>query len=116
MSQHPDTLLQCPMARAMDLVGGRWRLVILHFLRQQPHRFKELERGIGSISPKMLTLALDELARDGLLTRSVSEQKPLKVEYALTAKGQLTIPILDALIQFGLQLPGETTIPTMVTT
>lgn len=105
MGQHPDTLPQCPMARAMELVGGRWRLIILHFLRQQPHRFKELERAIGSISPKMLTFALDELEKDGLLTRTVSKHKPLKVEYALTSKGELTVPILDALIQFGLLVP-----------
>ena len=69
MSQHPDTLPQGPMARAMDLVGGRWRLIILYFLRQQPYRFKELERGIGSISPKMLTVSLDELEAFGLVNR-----------------------------------------------
>ncbi len=104
MSQHPITLHQCPLAQAMQLLDGRWRLVILNFLRQQPLRFNELERRIGDVSPKMLISALNQLETDGLIRRNILQQKPLKVSYALTDKGHKCIPVLDALIEFGLAI------------
>ena len=96
-----NTIEACPVARSMQLLGGKWRLIIVNFLRQGPVRFKTLERQIGSISPKMLTTALDDMERDGLLIRSVSQEKPLKVEYALTPLGQQALPVVEALAQFG---------------
>lgn len=94
----------CPVAKSMQLLGGKWRLIIVNFLRAGPVRFKKLERKIGTISPKMLTAALNEMERDGLLSRTVSQEKPLKVEYALTTKGQQALPIVDALAEFGLYI------------
>ena len=97
-----ETIQDCPVAKSMQLLGGKWRLIIINFLRNGPMRFKELERKIGTISPKMLTSALDEMEKDGLLTRTVSQEKPLKVEYALTARGIQALPIVEALAQFSL--------------
>lgn len=102
-----ETIEDCPVAKAMHIVGGKWRLIILNFLRHGPVRFKELERKIQTISPKMLTSALEDMEKDGLLTRTVSQEKPLKVTYALTPMGQKTLPIIEALIQFGLSIPSQ---------
>jgi DNA-binding HxlR family transcriptional regulator len=86
----------------MRLLGGKWRLIIINFLRHGPVRFKELERKIGTISPKMLTSALEEMEKDGLVIRTVSQKKPLHVTYALTDSGKKASPIIEALAQFGL--------------
>ncbi len=96
----------CPVSKAMQLLGGKWRLVIIGFLQERTMRFKELEREIGIISPKMLTATLDEMEQDGLVTRTVTMQKPLKVEYALTELGRKSKPIIDELIRYGLMVNG----------
>ena len=101
MTTEITSIQDCPVAKSMQLLGGKWRLIIINFLRQGPVRFKELERKIGTISPKMLTSALDEMEQDGLLSRTVSQEKPLKVEYALTARGKQAMPIIEALAHFG---------------
>lgn len=91
----------CPMAQTMQRIGGKWKLVVLAFVASRPHRFKELERAIGTISPKMLTIVLEELETDGLLIRTVKTTRPLAVEYSLTPKGAHIKPVLEALHQFG---------------
>ncbi len=86
----------------LSLIGGKYKMVILFWLGTQPSiRFNELQRRIGGISYKSLTAALRELERDGLVSRTVFPQVPPRVEYALTARGQSLLPVLNAMCAWG---------------
>jgi DNA-binding HxlR family transcriptional regulator len=85
--------------RALKLIKGRWKLLILFRLfGGNVLRFSELEHGIDGISQKMLAQQLRELERDGLVRRRAHDQVPPKVEYSLTDWGQSLCPALDALL------------------
>jgi DNA-binding HxlR family transcriptional regulator len=75
----------CPIRQIMDRVGGKWSIQIILAVNQGPVRFTELERRIGGISRRMLTLTLRQLERDGLIRRTVYPTVPPKVEYEGTA-------------------------------
>jgi DNA-binding HxlR family transcriptional regulator len=83
------------------LIGGRWKVVILHRLFEGPHRFSELRRRVAGVTPKMLTQQLREMEAAGLLTRKVYAQVPPRVEYALTPLGKSVKPIVDAMCRWG---------------
>jgi DNA-binding HxlR family transcriptional regulator len=85
----------------MNVLGGKWKLLILSYLLHAPRRYGELRRLIPEITEKMLIQELRELELDGILTRTVYQQVPPKVEYQLTQQGQLIQPLLDALRQWG---------------
>ncbi len=85
--------------RALKLLEGRWKLVILfHLFGGRVLRFSDLERAIPAVSQKMLIQQLRQLERDGIVRRIVHHQVPPKVEYALTDWGQALCPALDALL------------------
>jgi DNA-binding HxlR family transcriptional regulator len=77
----------CGLDAAVDVVGGKWKALILWELDQRPHRFGELRRALGSISEKVLIQQLKELERDGIVHREVHDQVPPKVVYSLTGLG-----------------------------
>ena len=77
----------CGMTYALNLVGGRWKLLILYKLEQHTRRFSELKQTLPHITDRMLTLQLRELEQDGLVARTVFAEVPARVEYALTASG-----------------------------
>lgn len=77
----------CGLDAAVDVVGGKWKALILWELDQRPHRFGELRRALGSITEKVLIQQLKELERDGLVHREVHDQVPPKVVYSLTDLG-----------------------------
>ncbi|MFB2586682.1 winged helix-turn-helix transcriptional regulator [Herbiconiux liukaitaii] len=81
----------------MDRVGDKWSLLIIGTLRSGTLRFSELQRHIPGISQRMLTLTLKNLARDGLVTRTVHAEVPPRVEYSLTATGRTLIGPAEAL-------------------
>ena len=86
----------------LSLIGGKYKMVILYWLgKESPTRFNTLQRRIGGISYKSLTAALRELERDGLVSRTVFPQVPPRVEYALTARGQSLLPVLNAMCAWG---------------
>ena len=86
----------------LSLIGGKYKMVILYWLSyEEPLGFNELQRRIGGISYKSLTAALRELERDGLVSRTVFPQVPPRVEYALTARGQSLLPVLNAMCAWG---------------
>jgi DNA-binding HxlR family transcriptional regulator len=93
----------CPAERTVQLIGGRWKVVILWFLLQQTMRFSDLRRSIIGISQKMLTQQLRELERDGIVQRTVYRQVPPKVEYSLTSLGRSLKPIAEAMHQWGVK-------------
>ncbi|MEI9998599.1 MAG: helix-turn-helix domain-containing protein [Verrucomicrobiota bacterium] len=88
---------QCPIIRTLRVMGGKWKPVILFYLREAPLRPAELGRLIPSASAKVLTQQLRELERDKIVQRKVFRQVPPKVEYSLAPLGESLRPVLDAM-------------------
>lgn len=91
----------CPVTRTMRVISGRWKPLILYHLRHGPRRFNELRRLIPSITQRMLTQHLRELAADGLIVRTARPTIPPQVDYALTPHGRSLIPVLEAMADWG---------------
>ena len=96
-----DELPECPVATAVALIGGKWKLLILRNLKVRPWRFNELQRDLEGISQKVLTDSLRQIIGDGLAYRHDYHEMPLRVEYGLTELGKEMMPIIDALADFG---------------
>ncbi|CAA9306323.1 MAG: Transcriptional regulator, HxlR family [uncultured Cytophagales bacterium] len=94
-------LTTCDMTYAVQLIGGRWKLLIMAGLHKRPLRYGELKRNISQISERMLTLQLRELEEDGILKRTVFAEVPPRVEYELTAIGKELVPICLELSNWG---------------
>lgn len=101
-----------PVEFAMDRIGGAWKMPILWRLRTATLRYSELRKDIPHITDKMLTTQLRELEEDGLVSRTVYPVVPPKVEYALTERGMQTIPVIETIRNYGLQLMKESGIET----
>ena len=92
----------CPMVDAMNVIGGKWKLILITRIYQQsPARFGELRRSLVSITQKMLTTQLRELEQDGIIHRAVYAEVPPKVEYTLTDYGRTLVPIVSLLYAWG---------------
>jgi DNA-binding HxlR family transcriptional regulator len=87
----------CPTRQALDRIADKYTVLVIIFLQHAPRRFSELQRMITGISQKVLTQTLRRLERDGLLTRTVYAEVPLRVEYALTPLGETLIEPLVVL-------------------
>lgn len=96
-----EELPECPVATAVSLIGGKWKLLILRNLKERPWRFNELQRDLDGISQKVLTDSLRQMIEDGLAYRHDYHTQPLRVEYGLTELGTQMLPIVDALADFG---------------
>ena len=91
-----------PFRYTLSVIGGKWKMLILYTLSAyQPIRYNELQRKIGRITYKTLSVQLKELEADGLITRTEYPQIPPKVEYALSEKGRSIMPVLDAMCYWG---------------
>lgn len=101
MMKTKEELPVCPVATAVGLIGGKWKLLVLRNLRARPWRFNELRRDLEGISQKVLTDSLHQMMEDGLVYRHDYREMPLRVEYGLTELGKELLPILDALADFG---------------
>jgi DNA-binding HxlR family transcriptional regulator len=95
------TSIDCPTELAMEILGGKWKLVILEHLRDGVRRFGELQRLLPAITPRMLTRQLRELETDGIVHRHVHPVVPPKVEYSLTDLGRDLEPLLAQLRAWG---------------
>ncbi len=100
MSSLPGGDTFCGIAAAVAILGDAWVLLLARDLVQGPRRFTELQTSTG-ISARVLTDRLRSMAGDGLITRTMFDEVPLRVEYALTAKGRAITPVLDALRTYG---------------
>ncbi|MEA5418101.1 helix-turn-helix domain-containing protein [Spirulina sp. CCNP1310] len=95
--------VHCAVERTLQVIGGRWKVLILRELFQGVQRFGQLQRALTGITQKMLTQQLRELEADGIVHRQVYPQVPPKVEYSLTPLGESLQPILDVMHQWGSQ-------------
>ncbi|MGH3830260.1 MAG: winged helix-turn-helix transcriptional regulator [Pseudonocardiaceae bacterium] len=100
---------ECTVAAALEVLGGRWKLVILRFLLADTRRFGELRKALPAITPRMLTRQLRELEADGLVLRTVYREVPPKVEYSVTEIGASLRPITDQLDSWGHWYRQQTT-------
>ena len=91
----------CPVATAVQLIGNKWKILIVQRLLTRPWRFNELLRDIPGLSQKVLTDNLRAMESDGLVTHTVYPEVPPRVEYALSPLGDTLRPILDALEVWG---------------
>ncbi len=97
-----SSVTDTPFGYTLSVIGGKWKLVILYWLVEFPNiRFNELQRKIGSITYKTLSLQLKELEQDGLIIRTEYQQIPPKVEYSLSPKGQSLYPLMEAMCKWG---------------
>ncbi|MFP5271053.1 winged helix-turn-helix transcriptional regulator [Coleofasciculus sp.] len=93
----------CPVERTLEVIGGRWKVLILRELFEEVKRFGQLHRALHGITQKMLTQQLRELEADGIVHREVYLQVPPKVEYSLTPLGESLKPILEAMHEWGVK-------------
>ena len=91
----------CAMDVTMDYIGGKWKTVVLWYLRKDKKRFSELKRLIPNITEKMLSLQLKDLENDGIVKRKIYPEVPPKVEYYLTDFGKTLIPMLEEIARWG---------------
>lgn len=96
----------CGAVYAIDVIGGRWKLVILYKLAKRTLRFTELKEHIPDISDRMLTLHLQELEKSGLVIRTAYAEIPPRVEYTLSESARKLAPIWLQLEEWGLQHRG----------
>ena len=102
-----DELPDCPVQTTVQLIGSKWKLLILRNLLQRPWRFNELRKSLDGISQKVLTDSLRSMEEDGLITRTVYPEVPPRVEYALSELGESMRPIIDAMETWGTQYKAE---------
>ena len=91
----------CPVTTAIDVIGGKWKVIILYQLRDKTLRFGELKKIIPKITQKMLSQQLRELEKNKLVIRKVYAEVPPKVEYTSTKLAEKLNPALDMLCQWG---------------
>lgn len=101
MKTKAELLPECPVATTVQLIGNKWKLLIIRNLRMRPWRFNELQKNLDGISQKVLTDSLRSMEADGLVTRTVYAEVPPRVEYSLSELGETMRPILDAMEAWG---------------
>lgn len=97
-------LFHCALDLTMHYIGGKWKTIVLWYLRNDKKRFSELKKQIPDITEKMLSLQLKSLEEDGIVKRSVYAEVPPRVEYELTEFGRTLIPVIEAIAKWGRDL------------
>ncbi|QTN37957.1 helix-turn-helix transcriptional regulator [Cryomorphaceae bacterium] len=93
----------CPVTHTLNLIGGKWKPVVIFLLRKDCNRFSMLQRAIPEISKQMLVNQLRELEADRIITRTVFPEVPPRVEYAISEYGRSLFPIIDSMQDWGLE-------------
>jgi DNA-binding HxlR family transcriptional regulator len=93
--------ITCPVCRTAEIVCGKWTLLVIRDLADGRSRFCELERSLEGISPRTLSLRLRALEEQGIVERQTFPEVPPRVEYALTAKGQALLPLIEDMRTYG---------------
>lgn len=95
--------IKCPVTAMLQLIGGKWKPVILYCLKSEKRRFGELSARIPDLSRKVLTQQLKELEEDGLVLRKQYNEIPPRVEYELTELGKSLAPVLAEMEKWGME-------------
>jgi DNA-binding HxlR family transcriptional regulator len=90
-----------PIDAAIEIIGGKYKVAILYYIRESVLRFGELRRLMPLATKRVLTKQLRELERDGMIDRKVFRQVPPRVDYSLTKEGKSIVPILEDLCEWG---------------
>lgn len=96
-----DELPECPVATVVELIGNKWKLLIIRNLLAGTSRFNELMKGVPGISQKVLTDNLRSLESNGLIKRTVYPEVPPRVEYSLTEMGRSLNPLFESITDWG---------------
>lgn len=96
-----EELPDCPVATTVQLIGSKWKLLIMRNLLARPWRFNELRKNLEGISQKVLTDSLRSMEEDGIIIRTVYPEVPPRVEYSLSELGESMRPIIKAMEQWG---------------
>ena len=96
-----EELPDCPVQTTVQLIGSKWKLLIMRNLLARPWRFNELHKSLTGISQKVLTDSLRSMEEDGIITRTVYPEVPPRVEYALSELGESMRPIIKAMEAWG---------------
>jgi DNA-binding HxlR family transcriptional regulator len=97
----------CALDITSAFIGGKWKTVVLWYLRNRKRRFSELKEVIPDITDKMLSLQLRALEEDGLIKRTIYSEVPPRVEYEMTKEGQSLVPVLEAMAEWGRNKAGK---------
>lgn len=97
-----NNLPECPVATTVQLIGSKWKLLILRNLMARPWRFNELKKSLDGISQKVLTDSLRALEADGIVVRTVFPEVPPRVEYSLSETGESLRPVLKSMEAWGI--------------
>lgn len=98
---------ECPIRKTAEVIEGRWTTLVIRELLPGKKRFSEIQKALVGVSPKVLTARLRMLERRHLITRTVFPTVPPKTEYELTPLGRQLEAVLNAMADFGEQLPGD---------
>ncbi len=96
-----EELPECDVATTVQIIGNKWKLLIMRNLFSRPWRFNELRKSLDGVSQKVLTDSLRQLESDGIILRTVYPEVPPRVEYSLTELGESMRPILSAMENWG---------------
>lgn len=96
-----EELPPCAVATTVQLIGSKWKLLIIRNLLVRPWRFNELRKDLAGISQKVLTDSLRSMEQDGIVIRRVYPEVPPRVEYSLSELGESMRPIIQAMEQWG---------------
>ncbi len=102
-----EELPACPVATTVQMIGSKWKLLIMRNLLARPWRFNELKKDLEGISQKVLTDSLRSMEADGIITRTVYPEVPPRVEYALSELGESMRPIIQAMEAWGAEYKKE---------
>jgi DNA-binding HxlR family transcriptional regulator len=91
----------CPLTAALEVLGGRWNLIVLYWLADGTRRFSDLQRLIPDITHKMLASTLRRLESAGVVDRRIYAEVPPRVEYSLSDHGRSAEPVIEAVRQWG---------------
>ena len=98
-----ENLPECPVATTVQLIGSKWKLLILRDLMTGKKRYNELRKSLDGISQKVLTATLKSMVEDGIVIRTAYPEVPPRVEYSLSEIGESLSPIIDIMGQWGTQ-------------
>ena len=101
MKNNDEIIEACPVATTVNLIGSKWKLLIMRNLLQRPWRFNELQKSLEGISQKVLTDSLRSMERDGIINRTVYPEVPPRVEYSLYEIGESMRSIINAMQEWG---------------